>query len=450
MSKSVKTKLLTAQVGLVLFVSAVVGLTAYFLMHHFLRKSQQQNLTFVAESASDQIGHFIIDKERMLENIAMGEAVSIYSEKYQEQLLLKYFSGFVSDFYELAYVNNDGLEELKVIDGQRQENLSDISESVLYEEASWKPNKTVSFLYEGNADVSTACMEFAFYRQNFFDEFEGMVVGRIPIREFFESIEEFKFGKEGFAVVVNMEGFILAHPDKGKILKQMTVGDSKLDEFFYENRAKGKGFCRTKVFGVDSYIASSSVATSDWIVMAILPYQEFMVAPAALRNISVLVSLVILIIASLMSYLLAAKISRPILELTNKAQLVARGDFSQRVDVKSNGEIGFLCDSFNRMIKNLNQSTTSIDNLNAANQQLQDSQQRLKVVNQQLEANEAKVRENMNRLMQFNRLAVSRELQMIELKKEVNSLLGDLGQEIKYKTKEEIEMMLTKQEHSEQ
>lgn len=449
MFRTIKTKLLTAQVGLVLFVSVVVGLTTYFLMHYFLRKSQQQNLTFIAESVGKQLDLTIRNKEKMLEWIAMGETVSVYSEKYQEQLLLKYFGGYSSDFRELAYVNKDGREELKVINGRSQDNLSDISESVLYEEASWKPNKTVSFFYEGNADVDTARMEFAFYRRNFFDEFEGMVVGRISIREFFKSIQEFKFGKEGFAIVVDRSGFILAHPEKDKILKQMTTGDSKLTTF-YENRAETKGFCRTKVFGVDSFIALSPIATRDWTVMAILPYQEFIVAPTTLRNISIFVSLVILIVSSLMSYLLASKISGPILELTNKARIVAQGDFSQQVDIKSNDEIGLLCGSFNSMIRNLNQSTTSIEYLNVANQQLQDSEQRLKAVNQQLEANEEKLRDNMNRLMQFNRLAVNRELQMAELKKEVNDLLGELGQERKYRTKEEIEMMLTEQEHSEQ
>ncbi len=365
MFRLIKTKLLTAQISLVLFISVVVGLTAYFLMHHFLRKSQQQNLTFVAESVGRQLDLTIRDREKMLEKIAVGEAVSAYSKKYQEPVLLKYFAGFVSDFGELVYVNKDGLEELKAVDGQRQENLSDISKSVLYEEASWKPNKTVGFLSDGNGNVSTACMEFAFYRRNFFDEFEGMVVGRIPITEFFKNVREFRFGEQGFAVVVNMKGFILAHPDSDKILKQMAAGDSKLREALCAGEVMESSFCRAEVFGVDSYIAFSPVAREDWIVVAILPYQEFMVAPAALRNISILVSLVILIIASLMSYFLAAKLSRPILELTNKAQLVSQGDLSQRVEIKSNDEIGYLCDSFNCMIENLNESTTSIDNLNS-------------------------------------------------------------------------------------
>ena len=39
---------------------------------------------------------------------------------------------------------------------------------------------------------------------------------------------------------------------------------------------------------------------------------------------------------------------------------------------------------------------------------------------------------------------------LIELKKEVNDLLADLGRERKYKTKQEVEMAFTKQEHSKQ
>ncbi|MBI4669567.1 MAG: hypothetical protein HY747_10385 [Elusimicrobia bacterium] len=77
------------------------------------------------------------------------------------------------------------------------------------------------------------------------------------------------------------------------------------------------------------------------------------------------------------------------------------------------------------------------------NQQLRASEQQLKAANQQLGAKEQALRSKMSDLEKFNRLIVGRELRMVELKAEVNSLLEKSGQPGKYeapwkiKTKDE-------------
>ncbi len=48
-------------------------------------------------------------------------------------------------------------------------------------------------------------------------------------------------------------------------------------------------------------------------------------------------------------------------------------------------------------------------------------------------AAEAEIKEKADELVKFNRLAVGRELKMIELKKEINALLEESGKEPEYK-----------------
>ena len=90
------------------------------------------------------------------------------------------------------------------------------------------------------------------------------------------------------------------------------------------------------------------------------------------------------------------------------------------------------------MADELAESTTSIDHLNAANSQLQASQHQLQTANAKLGRNEKELRQNMERLLRFNRLAAKRELRMQELKQEINGLLAELGRERKYKNEAEI------------
>lgn len=97
-------------------------------------------------------------------------------------------------------------------------------------------------------------------------------------------------------------------------------------------------------------------------------------------------------------------------------------------------------------LRALNQQLrASEQQLKAANQQLRASEQQLKAANQQLRAKEEALRESqevlrkkMADLERFNRLMVGRELEMVKLKEEVNSLLEKSGQPKKYEAPEKI------------
>lgn len=73
----------------------------------------------------------------------------------------------------------------------------------------------------------------------------------------------------------------------------------------------------------------------------------------------------------LASFLVANSIASPVLKLVAITGLVAKGDLSQRVNLTSKDEIGDLGKSFDSMTESLQKTTTSIENLNAANQQLE-------------------------------------------------------------------------------
>ena len=62
-----------------------------------------------------------------------------------------------------------------------------------------------------------------------------------------------------------------------------------------------------------------------------------------------LISLLVLVIATLVATLLARRISRPLMVLAQKAHSLAAGDYSQKIPVTSRDEIGQVCNSFNQL-----------------------------------------------------------------------------------------------------
>ena len=68
-----------------------------------------------------------------------------------------------------------------------------------------------------------------------------------------------------------------------------------------------------------------------------------------------------ILIAVLLSFLLAKSISSPLQSLTYDTQLVASGEFSHEIEVRSSDEIGVLADNFNYMKERLRATLEEVD-----------------------------------------------------------------------------------------
>jgi len=74
---------------------------------------------------------------------------------------------------------------------------------------------------------------------------------------------------------------------------------------------------------------------------------------------------------------LGRSVTQPVLELAAQARQLGSGDFTVRIPVRSQDELGQLAESFNRMAEDLHTTTVSRDQLDAAHQKLQELTDRL-------------------------------------------------------------------------
>jgi len=379
MFRSIKTKILVLQIGLVLSVAVSLGVISYLITFSSLRGSQQQNLKYLAANIGEEISVLIDSKGQLLEKISTSETVANYLKKQQENFLVGYFEKFMPEFDTLSYVNDKGMEELKIIDGRITTKLSNVSNSIIFQRAINNPNKTLNSYTAFCPELNGPCMEFGFFEKNFFDEFVGFVLGKVSVAELTGNIHEFK-GESDIAILLDSAGTILACQDKDKMLKKVVIEGTGSDRIVSGIKTMGFGSGRAIISGIDSYFAYSPVPGQHWSVVTIMPYQQFITKLFALRNTVLLVGLTILIAGIALSLFLAADITQPISELVETTGLIATGDFSQRVSIDSKDEIGTLADSFNRMAENLQKTTTSMVNLNwevAERQKAENAQQNL-------------------------------------------------------------------------
>jgi nitrate/nitrite-specific signal transduction histidine kinase len=66
-----------------------------------------------------------------------------------------------------------------------------------------------------------------------------------------------------------------------------------------------------------------------------------------------MVSALAILLGSAVVWFLISKVTAPLRELAETAEAVGRGDFSRRVEVRSQDECGELADVFNRMTESL-------------------------------------------------------------------------------------------------
>jgi signal transduction histidine kinase/CheY-like chemotaxis protein len=77
------------------------------------------------------------------------------------------------------------------------------------------------------------------------------------------------------------------------------------------------------------------------------------------------IGLILTVGLALTAYLSGKAAAKPIRKLAVKLDELSAGDFNSKVTVRRRDEIGLLADSFNKMVENLRNSTTSIKKLNA-------------------------------------------------------------------------------------
>ena len=85
----------------------------------------------------------------------------------------------------------------------------------------------------------------------------------------------------------------------------------------------------------------------------------------ALANIlSLIISSTCILLSIGLAYLMGRSIVKPISVLNKGTEIIGNGDLSHRIGLKGRDELGLLADSFNKMTEDLENTTTSVDNLN--------------------------------------------------------------------------------------
>jgi len=442
-----KTALMTfLSISVVASIGVILG---YFFGFHLLRRTISEDYLKIAyllnESMNRIIEEEISDLEIYMSNSLRVKSVKECNMKYagmEKEAIGDYFGEMdekwpgISESDPLAdeYLNNRSSNRLKMI-VKKDMGIGEVFMTDKFGGLVASSGKTSDFyqadeewwqeafhngegkVFIGNIEFDESSNQLSLPMAVPIRDVSGRVIGvcksLLNVKRFFAPLESFKFGSTGHAVLVDENNYILSHhgikpmtthfidkrdfhalPKKGNKWAIITCPHIHKGPFFvaYEDINHPlllKRGMRWKIFIVQD--------TKE----AFAPLNELM-----LQFATVVLSLMIVSVFS--GFIFGGIFTIPIKRLHAGIERLGRGEFGYKMDVKTNDEIEDLAEAFNEMTGKLKNSTTSISVLN------KEIAERRRI--------EGVLRENMNELERFNKVAVGRELKMRELKKKIRDL----------------------------
>ena len=157
--------------------------------------------------------------------------------------------------------------------------------------------------------------------------------------------------------------------------------DAQFANLMAEMASNTEGTGRFSSDGDDMYLAYRRLSTFGWSVVEIKSYAELLEGTSSLNAIkqTIAVSTVIAIIAAIIIiFVISDKITKPLLALTEAAQHLAKGDMSVKLPaIKSSDEVGKLHFAMQNMVDHLKTMVVDIeeitDHVNGASRDIKES-----------------------------------------------------------------------------
>ena len=195
-------------------------------------------------------------------------------------------------------------------------------------------------------------------------EYVGMTGMDFPLEVFQEIIEEIKPLEQTFTFLVANDGQIVAHPNKQLIKQQICKIYLEVDKVYHFNEriASGEKFSfmsKDSKFGKNAYVSFVPVniakTNTPWSMGIVVPVDIITKEANQTFYFSILVGLVGLIILTLVIWIIAHNITRPLKSTTNLLKNLASGNLhnSTKIQVKSKDELEEMAQSANTLLEGL-------------------------------------------------------------------------------------------------
>lgn len=173
----------------------------------------------------------------------------------------------------------------------------------------------------------------------------GMVRIRLDESKLYKTIESNSINQTGDYFVLNKKGEVVLHQNPS--LAGKPFPDSKITGWILNGKNKT---LKTKADQSDYLLVKKAITGTDWVSIAMVNEGEVVKSLYNVRGLFVFMILLLLALGALAFVGFYQSFIRRIVELTKQTKQLGEGDFSAKVQISSQDEIGKLGLRFNQMV----------------------------------------------------------------------------------------------------
>ncbi len=331
-------------------------IASYSIIRIYQKDLKQSVITIEKEKANAVVGRTRSYFEKIRSNL---RSLSI-DEHFREETspghiesLLKAFL-YQNDYLsELTLLNRKGKETIKVSKYKvfKPSDLKDQSRTEMFQTASNLRTYYGDFkLIENVVPSMVIAIPIEEYRRRP----TSVLSVEFDLRYLWNVIQQAQIGEKGMAYVVDGAGYLIAHPDTGRVVSRINMRHLPMVD---RAIAGEEGDLEFEDSRRERYlVVFKPIKELGWSVIVQVPVEEAYEPIRQVSKTSLISVLVVLGVALILSFLLTRKFTLPIKQLAKEMGEVAKGNLDIHIEPATKDELGALTRSFNEMIQDLKRS----------------------------------------------------------------------------------------------
>ncbi len=335
-------------------------IASYSIIQIYQRDLKQSVITIEKEKANTVVGRTRSYFEKIRSNLC---SLSI-DDHFRQGSSLSYVESHLKAFLyqndslsQLALVDRTGREMIKVSKHKvfRPSDLKDQSKTEMFQTASnlqtyyggFKliedivPSMVIAISIEENRGPPTSVLS-----------------AEIDLRYLWKVISETQIGEKGIAYVVDRTGYLIAHPDTGRVASRINMRHLPMVD---RAIAGEEGILEFEDPRGEKYlVVFKPIKELGWSVIIQVPVDEAYKPIRQVAKTALTWVFIVLAVALVISFFLTRKVTLPIKQLAKEMGEVAQGNLDVYIEPATKDELGALTRSFNQMTQDLKRSREAL------------------------------------------------------------------------------------------
>lgn len=368
--KSISRRMILFTNSLLISFILILGIITYFITKNSLLNSSKSTLLNKAIDSANLVNAQIESYTNSIETLGVIELIGNPEHSEREKIeLLKRERGALN-FARIGLADTDGN---LILDNGERLNIKD-------EEYFKKARGGGSYFSTPTFNNATESMDIIISAPaKYENKVTGIVVGYKPATDFYNITEDIQMGENGFAIVLDDETDVIAHPTivsgatemqdnlvfsltnlKDRVPREYRDGIIKMEKDI-ENQESGVINYYDK--GKVQYLGYAPIKYKKWTLLLNIDESEMLAGLENLRFTLLLVASTALGIGIILSLAFSRNITKPIISSTQQAYKLSQLDFRNDIDeklLKRQDELGSMGQSLQIVIENMRKFATEI------------------------------------------------------------------------------------------